>query len=155
MATAGAAPTPTQGVQVVGPGEAALLRKLVAMCSHLSALASQATELTAIARVLADGIGSGVVVVDRRLEILADARVADSDEAADSDEIGRQLRSDARPSTLRTVLTAAARNRRALTVPGSQHGRMIVIAPVFAGEDVAGYLLTVNHPDQGLPETWW
>jgi PucR family transcriptional regulator, purine catabolism regulatory protein len=143
MATA-SAPSPQVGP--VGPGEAALLRKLVAMCSHLSALASQATELSAIARVLADGIGSGVVVVDRRLEILADTR------SADHDEITSQLRDDARPSTLRTVLTAAARNRRALTVPGSKHGRMIVIAPVFAGEDVAGYLLTVNNPDQGLPE---
>jgi hypothetical protein len=143
MATAGAPPTPAAPG---GPGEAALLRKLVAMCSHLSALASQATELTLIARVLADGIGSGVVVVDRRLEILADAR------SADPDEITSQLQDDARQSTLRTVLTAAARNRRALTVPGSQHGRMIVIAPVFAGEDVAGYLLTVNNPDQGLPE---
>jgi GGDEF-like domain/PucR C-terminal helix-turn-helix domain len=143
MATAGAPPAPAGPV---GPGEAALLRKLVAMCSHLSALASQATELSAIARVLADGIGSGVVVVDRRLEILADTR------SADPDEITSQLRDDASQSTLRTVLTAAARNRRALTVPGSKHGRMIVIAPVFAGEDVAGYLLTVNNPDQGLPE---
>jgi len=146
MATAGAPPAPETPAGPVGPGEAALLRKLVAMCSHLSALASQATELSAIARVLADGIGSGVVVVDRRLEILADTR------SADPDEITSQLQDDARPSTLRTVLTAAARNRRALTVPGSKHGRMIVIAPVFAGEDVAGYLLTVNNPDQGLPE---
>jgi sugar diacid utilization regulator len=146
MATASAPSSQVAPVGPVGPGEAALLRKLVAMCSHLSALASQATELSAIARVLADGIGSGVVVVDRRLEILADTR------SADHDEITSQLRDDARPSTLRTVLTAAARNRRALTVPGSKHGRMIVIAPVFAGEDVAGYLLTVNNPDQGLPE---
>src|ERR1700678_1096329 len=146
MATASAPSSQVAPVGPVGPGEAALLRKLVAMCSHLSALASQATELSAIARVLADGIGSGVVVVDRRLEILADTR------SADPDEITSQLQDDARPSTLRTVLTAAARNRRALTVPGSKHGRMIVIAPVFAGEDVAGYLLTVNNPDQGLPE---
>jgi hypothetical protein len=121
-----------------GTAETALLRKLVAMCSHLSTLASQTTELAPIVEILAGGIDCAVAVVDPALEILALARVADPG------EILTQLRGDARQTTLRTVLAAAARNRRALAVPGSQSGRMTVVAPVFVGEDVAGYLLTLS-----------
>ena len=145
MATAGTPASPV--LQAPGPpelastGETALLRKLVAICSHLSALASQATDLAPLVRVLADGIDAGVAVVDPTLEMLVCARLTEPE------EIMGQLRDNARRSTLRMVLSAAARNRRALAVPDSQHGRMSVIAPVFVGEDVGGYLLTLSpHP---------
>lgn len=116
-------------------GEAPLLRKLVAICSHLSALASQTAELTPILEVLADGIGCAVAVLDPALEMLGFAR------AAEPGEIIAQLGGDARQQTLRTVLAAAARNRRALAVPEPASGEMVFIAPVLVGEDVAGYLL--------------
>jgi hypothetical protein len=60
--------------------EATLLGKLVAMCSHLSALASQTTDLVPIVEFLAASIGSGVAVVDRGLEVLACARVTEPDD---------------------------------------------------------------------------
>lgn len=132
-----------------GTAETALLRKLVAMCSHLSTLASQTTGLAPIVEILASGIGCAVVVVDPALEMLARARVAEPD------EITAQLRGDAKQATLRTVLAAAARNRRALAVPGtpgSGSGRLTVVAPVFVGEDVAGYLLALGPPASG-PES--
>ena len=154
MATAGKPASPVLdacGIPVApefaGAGETALLRKLVAMCSHLSTLASQTTELGPLVRVLADGIGAGVAVVDPTLELLACARVPEPE------EIARQLRDNARRSTLRMVLSAAARNRRALAVPDSGRGRMSVVAPVFVGEDVGGYLLTLGTrpPPPGSP----
>jgi PucR family transcriptional regulator, purine catabolism regulatory protein len=152
MATAG---PPTGAPDRAGPvgepagpgGEAAALRKLVAICSHLSALASQADGLTPVVEVLAERTGSGVAVVDRRLEVLAWAG------AAAAGEITGVLRGDARQSTLRTVLAAAARTRRALAVPGAQDGRpVIVVAPVFVGEEVAGYLLARSLRDLGFTE---
>lgn len=137
----------TAAPELIGRDEAALLRKLVAMCSHLSAIASQTTTLTPIVEVLAEGIGSGAAVLDRELRILASGRVADPE------DILGQLRDDPRESTLRTVLAAAARNRRALAVPGTQRGGMLVIvAPVSAGDEVVGYLLTLNNRELGFTE---
>jgi sugar diacid utilization regulator len=153
MATAGKPASPVLDAggipltpEFAGAGETALLRKLVAMCSHLSTLASQTTELGPLVQVLADGIGAGVAVVDPTLEMLACARVPQPE------EIAGQLRDNARRSTLRMVLSAAARNRRALAVPDSGRGRMSVVAPVFVGEDVGGYLLTLGtRPPPGPP----
>jgi hypothetical protein len=129
-------------------GDTALLRKLVAICSNLSTLASQTAELSPILEILADGIGCAVAVVDPALEMLGSARVADPG------EIVEQLRGGRRQSTLRTVLAAVARNRRPLAVPGSAPGQIMVIAPVFAGQDVAGYLLALppsRHPPSAPP----
>jgi len=164
MATAGTPARPVLDGGAPGPrgpagaGETALLRKLVAMCSHLSALASQTTQLDPIVTVLAEGIGAGVAVVDPALEVLARAGAAGAGEV-----IGQPGDGPAR-SVLRTVLGAAARNRRALAVPDSRPGRAAVVAPVFVGKDVGGYLLTLTTeplttgplatgpPRQGFPE---
>jgi hypothetical protein len=127
-----------------GHDEAALLRRLVAMCSHLSALASQTTDLAPIARVLAESTGAGVVIVDRGLEVLA---------VAEGHGSVSKLRDDLRDARLRTVLAAAARSRRPLAVPGAgRGGQQVVVAPVSVGEDVAGYLLTAGSRDLGLTE---
>ena len=131
-------------VGVGGHDEAALLRRLVAMCSHLSALASQTTELAPIARVLADSTGAGVVIVGRGLELLA---------VAEGRGPVSGLREEVRDARLRTVLAAAARSRRPLAVPGAgRGGQQVVVAPVTVGEDVAGYLLTAGSRDLGLTE---
>lgn len=113
------------------PSETALLRRLVALCSHMSALASQATELDPIVDVLARGIGCGVAIADRALETLASAGL---------DE-GEAIFPDA--AMFRTVVAAAARGRRPLAIPDPRR-RAVVVAPVLVGEDVAGYLLTLG-----------
>lgn len=113
--------------------EAVLLRRLVALCSHMSALASQATELDLIVDVLAQGIGCGVAVADRALETLASAGLAD----------GGDIFADV--AMFRGVLAAAARSRRPLAIPDPRR-RAVVVAPVLVGEDVAGYLLTLGGP---------
>jgi GGDEF-like domain/PucR C-terminal helix-turn-helix domain len=130
-----------------GPGETAMLRKLLAICGHLSTLASQAADVAPLLQILAAGIGCAVTVVDPAFDALGSAG------AAEPGEIVEQLRSDTHHSALRTVLAAAARNRRALAVPGSPPGQMVIIAPVLAGEDVTGYLLArCPHSAAGFSE---
>jgi hypothetical protein len=113
--------------------ETFVLRKLVAMCSHLSTLASHSVDLSPIVAVVASGIGGIVAVVNPALEVLAIAG------AEKPDDILAQLQ--------RTALTAAARNRRPLTVPAAEHGQVVLIAPVFVAEDVGGYLVTLGSAD--------
>jgi PucR C-terminal helix-turn-helix domain/GGDEF-like domain len=119
--------------EFAGSGETVLLRRLVALCNHMSALSSQVTELGPILDVLAGGIGCGVAVVDRTLEVLAGAEMK---ETFDDDAV------------YQAVLTAAARGRRPLAVPGGA----AVVAPVLVGGDVAGYLLTVSGLDADFTE---
>jgi hypothetical protein len=117
------------------------------MCSNLSVLSAQNTDLATVAEVLASNVESRVTVLDRGLDVLASARVSEPD------AIVSQLRERAGASTLNLVLSAAARNRRALTMPANRAGdESVVIAPVSVGEDVAGYLLTISGRDNVMSE---
>lgn len=136
-----------------GPGkvdardEALFLRKIVAMCGRLSALASQDVDLAGVVRFLSDGVGAEVALLDRTLEVLACAGVSDP-----ADVLGR-LPDHTGGSGPYTVLAAAARNRRPLTVPvASGDGASMIVAPVSVGQDVAGYLLAVSGRDHDLAE---
>jgi hypothetical protein len=141
------------GLPVGGPGrgaepdEAGLLRKILAICGHLSALASQDVGLAAIATFLAERNGEGVALLDRGLEVLACAGVGDPGEV-----VGR-LRERSGAAGLHTVLAAAARNRRALIVPVlAEDVASVIVAPVFVGNEVTGYLLSASKRDQPLAE---
>ncbi|MGH3388731.1 MAG: PucR family transcriptional regulator [Actinomadura sp.] len=136
-----------------GPGkvdsrdEALFLRKIVAMCGRLSALASQDVDLAGVVRFLSDGVGAEVALLDRTLEVLACAGVADP-----ADVLGK-LPDHTGGSGPYTVLAAVARNRRPLTVPvASGDGSSMIVAPVSVGQDVAGYLLAVSGRDHDLAE---
>jgi PucR family transcriptional regulator, purine catabolism regulatory protein len=127
--------------------EAALLRRVVAICGHLSALASQDIELASVARFLCEKIGAGVVLLDRGLEVLA------CDGTPDPGELLTVIREHSGASGLHTVLAAVARNRRALTVPVlAGEIASVVVAPVSVGTDVAGYLLAGAARDHDLTE---
>lgn len=127
--------------------EAVLLRRVVAICGHLSALASQDIELASVARFLSERIGAGVVLLDRGLEVLACAG------APDPGDLLTVVREHSGVSGLHTVLAAAARNRRALTVPVlAGEVASVVVAPVSVGTDVAGYLLAGAARDHDLTE---
>src|ERR1700742_2743153 len=129
------------------PDEAGLLRKIIAVCGHLSALASQDVGLSAIVAFLAERNGEGVALLDRGLEVLAAAGVADPGEV-----VGR-LRERSGAAGLHTVLAAAARNRRALIVPVlTEEVASGIVAPVFVGNEGTGDLLTASRRDQPLAE---
>ncbi len=127
--------------------EARLLRKVVAMCGRLAALTSQDVGLADVVGLLSEGVGAEVALLDRTLEVLAWAGGGDP-----AGVLGK-LRDNAGPSGPYTVLAAAARNRRALTVPvltGAEES--IIVAPISVGADVAGHLLVVGGRDHDLTE---
>jgi PucR C-terminal helix-turn-helix domain/GGDEF-like domain len=144
--TPGIAAGPDPGAR----GDAAQLRKLVAMCSHLSALAAHSTDLTPIVEVLASSTGSEVAVVNRGLRALASATPAGGREAA-----GR-LALRAAESQLRAVLATAARTRRALAMPGTERrGQSVLVAPISVGQEVVAHLLASRCQGPELPEDMW
>jgi hypothetical protein len=129
-----------------GPAEVVRLRKLVAMCSHLSAAAAQQVELDAITRFLAAHTGSAAAVLDRGFAALAAS-------GGDADAVVATARDRAGAAGLNSVLAAAARNRRALLVPGRAPGgrpELVVVAPVSVGDEVAGYLVVVGGHEEEL-----
>ncbi|HTF49652.1 MAG TPA: helix-turn-helix domain-containing protein [Pseudonocardia sp.] len=127
--------------------ETARLRKLVALCSHLSALAGQDADLAAVARVLSNGIGAAVAILDRELQPLASAGIAEP-----GGVIG-QLREHAGGAAVDRVLLAVTHHRRALTVPGLRGSeRSLAVAPVSVGQEIAGYLVTRSSRDAELSE---
>lgn len=133
-AAAGSGPGPD------GRHENALLRELVAIYSHLSALASQHAELDAVVRLVTRHTEAGVAVLGPTLDVLASAGTGD----------GAVLRGSAR---LAQVLAVAAQNRRPVTLPGvGAGGEAVVIAPVVVGDDVPAYLLTVVAEGRGLTD---
>jgi hypothetical protein len=146
------------GTQKVGARDEALfLRKVVAMCGRLSALASQEVDLAGVVRYLSDGVGAEVALLDRTLEVLASAGTNGAwlNDAGVTDPAGLlgKLRDHAGGSGPYTVLAAAARNRRPLTVPvPTGDGASMIVAPVSVGKDVAGYLLAVCDREHDLTE---
>src|SRR5580704_17622270 len=130
-----------------GHSDAAQLRRLVAMCSHLSALAAHSTDLTPIVEVLASSTGSGVAVVNRGLQTLAFANVISAS------EVTGRLELQGAESQLQAVLAAAARTRRALAVPSRERGgTSVIVAPISVGEEVVAYMLAANSRGAALPE---
>ncbi|MBB4929611.1 hypothetical protein F4561_000431 [Lipingzhangella halophila] len=127
--------------------EALFLRRIVAMCGQLSAMASQDTNLAMVVRFLSEGVEAQVALLDRTLEVLAYAGIDDP-----ATVLGK-LREHAGGSGPHTVLAAAARNRRPLTVPVlTDDEASVIVAPVSVGEDVAGYLLAVGGREHGSTE---
>ncbi|MEU6700580.1 helix-turn-helix domain-containing protein [Pseudonocardia sp. NPDC046786] len=117
------------------------LRRFVAMCSHLSAAAAQQSDLDAIVDLLASATGSSVTVLDRGLEVLAEAG------PRTATDILSIARAHAGTAGFGRILSAAARNRRALQVPGHGRETPVGVAPVSVGKDLAGYLLSTAEPD--------
>jgi hypothetical protein len=171
MAFSGASPEaakagPERGLASVpdsgGRGDAAQLRKLVGMCSHLSALAAHSTDLIPIVEVLASSTCSEVTVVNRALQPLASAGPTPAHEGArasarQSDhDVSGQLIVQAAESQLRAVLATSARTRRVLAVPSTQRrGQSVIVAPVFVGEEVVAHMLAARSQGPDLPEDMW
>lgn len=135
------------GRRGVAADEARFLRGIVALCGRLSALATQEVDLSAVARLLADGVGAQVALLDRAFDVLAFAGVDDPE------QILNRLRGRGAGSGPYPILAAAARTRRALTVPVlSGTSESVIVAPVSVGQDVAGYLLTASGRAEDVAE---
>src|SRR5215472_9249959 len=116
-----------------------VLRELVAIYHHLTGLALQSADLQSVAGLLAARMASRVGVVSPTLDVLAAAGPGQVPA-----EAAAGLQDQLSSPRLGRVLTAVARTRRALRVPGSESSPSIVVAPVLVGEDILAYLLTVE-----------
>jgi len=123
------------------------LRKVVAICSHLSTAAAQDTELDAIVQILADSTGAEVIVLDRALQPVTNAGRRRS--GSPTDLLGIR----AETPGFDKALEAVARNRRVITLPPMPGiGASVVVAPVSAGQNDSGYLMTIAEFDEDLSE---
>ncbi len=127
--------------------EPAHLQRVVRTCGYLSTLGTQPTDLAAIAQMLFESIGTSVVVLDRGLEITASAGVASPE------DLLTRLRDQTGRSGLNTLLAAAARSRRVLTVPDPDSALgWVVLAPISVGDGVAAYLITMGALEHEISE---
>jgi PucR C-terminal helix-turn-helix domain/GGDEF-like domain len=116
-----------------------VLRELVALYHHLTALALQSPELEPILRLLADRTGALVAVVGPGHEILAAAVPG-----LGHDESAERAGATLTPQWLRRSLHAVARTRRPLRVPGADREPGVVVAPILVGDQILAYLLSVG-----------
>lgn len=140
-----AAGAETAGAQEIGR-ENTVLRRLIAVYRHLSALASQNADIGAVTSLIAEHTEATVAVVDAELGVLA-AAVPDGT----SEEAARQVREHVAVPQLDQVLTATDASRRPLRVPGAGKSSVIV-APIVVGDDVPAYVLTVDAGADGPGE---
>ena len=135
----------TAGAQEIGR-ENTVLRRLIAVYRHLSALASQNADIGAVTSLIAEHTEATVAVVDHELGVLA---AAGPDGTAE--EAARQVREHVAVPQLDQVLTATDASRRPLRVPGAE-GASVIVAPIVVGDDVPAYVLTVDSGADGPGE---
>jgi sugar diacid utilization regulator len=120
--------------------EFAELRQVVALCSELSSLATTDCELEHVLNLVARRAGVWAAVLDDSLSVLCAATAVPADDGG----LTRALDND--PKALAQLVAAAARMRRALSLPASGPSVVsLVVAPVVVGDDSVAYLVTAGH----------
>ena len=115
------------------------LRRLVTVYRHLSGMAAQDADLTSVAEQIAGHVQATVAVVDPALDILAAATPGES-----AAQAVRYVRDFAVHPRLGEILSAASSARRALRFPDIAASAAVIVAPVLVGDDVSGYLITLD-----------
>lgn len=144
----------TAGAQEIGR-ENTVLRRLIAVYRHLSALASQNADIGAVTSLIAEHTEATVAVVDHELGVLAAAAPGQTAEDA-----ALHVRENVALPQLDQVLTATDASRRPLRVPGSggppvgsaDNSTAVIVAPIVVGDDVPAYVLTVDAGADGPGE---
>jgi sugar diacid utilization regulator len=122
--------------------EFADLRHVVALCGELSSLATTDCDLEQIVNVVAARAGVWAAVVDDALTVLAVG--ADAARHAGEEQPTGVLDSD--PEAVSQLVAAAARMRRALSLPALGASAVsLVVAPILVGDDSVAYLVTAGH----------
>jgi sugar diacid utilization regulator len=124
-----------------------VLRELVAVYRHLSGLAVQHADITAVVQLIADRTSATVAVVDQSSDVLAAASPTTSPAQAAS-AMGDYLDHP----RLGQVLVAAAQTRRALRLPEVGTATSAIVAPVLVGDEVACYVVTLDPGGHGAGE---
>ncbi|KAA9166134.1 hypothetical protein FPZ12_004120 [Amycolatopsis acidicola] len=125
---------------MTAPGaEFADVHRVVALCSELSSLATTDSGLQQVVTVVAQRAGVWAAVLDKALSALALFAGAADRELAE----GAARILDEEPETVSQLIAAAARMRRAVSMPAwGASAVSLVVAPILVGEDSVAYLVT-------------
>ncbi|MGQ4516544.1 helix-turn-helix domain-containing protein [Streptomyces sp. DW26H14] len=116
------------------------LRQVMALCGELSSLATTDCDLERVVSVVAERAEVWAGVVDETLAVLAECATARGAGAP----LEKVLESD--PEAVSQLVAAAARMRRALSLPAAGASAVsVVVAPVLVGDDSVAYLVTAGH----------
>jgi sugar diacid utilization regulator len=122
--------------------EFADLRHVVALCGKLSSLATTDCDLEEIVTVVAECAGVWAAVIDDSLSVLV--LCAGASGHAGEEQLTKVLDSD--PEAVSQLVAAAARMRRALSLPAAGASAVsLVVAPILVGDDSVAYLVTAGH----------
>jgi sugar diacid utilization regulator len=125
----------------VSRDEFADLRQVMALCSELSSLAATDCDLQQIVTVVGERAGVWAAVVDDSLAVLA----------LSTGRPGSILDSD--PHAVSELIAAAARIRRALSLPALGAGAYsLVVAPILVGDAAVAYVVTAAHDAEETSE---
>lgn len=122
--------------------ELADLHQVVALCSELSSLATTDSDLQQVVTVVARRAGVWAAAVDESLSVLAEH------DSPPNPAVERQHKSvlDSDPDAVSQLIAAAARMRRAVSLPAwGEAAASLVVAPILVGDDSVAYLLTAGY----------
>lgn len=118
--------------------ELSVARDLVALYRHLSGMAAQTADLSAVTDLLAERLDAPVWVVGETFTAL----VASGPELSPRDAMER-VRKHSPHVRWDRILRVAAETGSAIRSPETKDGATIIVAPVFVHYEVAAYLMTV------------
>lgn len=116
------------------------LREVVTVYTQLSGLATQDTDVHSVIALIGDRLGVGAVVVDAEQDVLASAGPSLDAITAVHEEI--------KGLDLTAVLSASARTKRAMTLPGVDDDVALVVAPILLNDEIPAFLFTGAPADR-------
>jgi sugar diacid utilization regulator len=115
------------------------LHHVVALCSELSSLATTDSDLQQVVSTVAQRAGVWAAVVDGSLSVLAQW-------ASPAGEQRYAGVLDGDPDAVSQLIEAAARMRRAVSLPAwGASAVSLVVAPILVGDDSVAYLMTAGY----------
>ncbi|GAA3413631.1 PucR family transcriptional regulator [Streptosporangium vulgare] len=122
------------------------LRDLVEIYRQLSGLVLQDADIGTVAHLVAHRTEVTVAIISQKLGILAAASPGQSDDSAI-----QYVHDHLIHPRLAHMLASAGKSRHPLRLPDPARGRARIVAPIFIGDTVSAYLvsLVAAAPDQG------
>lgn len=119
-------------------------RRTVDVCDELADAVLAGADPAELTRVLATHVGKHTVLLDPGFVLRA--------ESGGNDSVVRWDRSDVSIDRLLRALAVKRRPLRVPSVPGSRLDRGLLVTPIVVGDEVLGYLLVVDRPDDVEPD---
>ena len=127
--------------------ENAVLRELVTVYRHLSGLALQDADLAGVVQLIAERAQATVAVVSQLMDVQTAASPGLPPEKA-----AALVQEQVVHPRLGQVLRASRLSQRALRLPSVGGMPAIIVAPIFVGDDVPSYLITLDPAGESSGE---